>query len=117
MASRHPSAKHPSEYAVVYNWDGAPHGASPVPQSREQLLDAVFAPIRDTGVGALFWCVGEHTARWLEPGEGLETVGALHNRTYENASTWMHSENILQMLERGDDPQADIIERGHELGL
>ena len=105
----------PPKYRIIYNWDGAPHGYSPVPQTLEQFLEAVYAPLRDTQVDALFWCVGEHTARWNS--KSLERVGELHHRRYESAAAYTHSENILRMLERGEDPQAAVIERGRELGI
>ncbi|MEE2658951.1 MAG: hypothetical protein VX733_10630 [Candidatus Latescibacterota bacterium] len=102
-------------YRVIYNWDGAPHGYTPVPQSIEDFLDGVYAPLRDTQVDALFWCVGEHTARWQS--QRLEQLGDLHDRRYESAAAYTHTENIRLMLERGVDPQAEIIRRGHELGI
>ncbi len=105
----------PPAYRVIYNWDGAPHGYNPVPQTMEQFLDGVYAPIRDTQVDALFWCVGEHTARW--PSGALEQVGEIHGRRYESAASYLHSENINRMLERGEDPQTAVIERGRELGI
>ena len=105
----------PPDYRLIYNWDGAPHGYSPVPQSLEEFLEAVYAPLIDTQVDALFWCVGEHAARW--PSGSLEVVGDLFGRRYESASTWIHTENIRRMLERGEDPQAAVIERGRELGI
>ena len=105
----------PPTYQIIYNWDGAPHGYSPVPQTLEQFLDGVFAPLIDTQVDALFWCIGEHTARWQS--ENLEQIGEVHGRRYENAAAYIHSENILRMLERGEDPHSAIIKRGHELGI
>ncbi len=105
----------PPTYRVIYNWDGAPHGYDPVPQTMEQFLDAVYAPIRDTQVDALFWCVGEHTARWRS--RALEQVGEIHGRRYEDPASYRLNENILGMLERGEDPQAAVIERGRELGI
>jgi hypothetical protein len=105
----------PPEYKLIYNWDGAPHGYSEVPQSIEAFLEKAYAPLEDTQVGALFWCIGEHAARW--PSEVLEMLGAVHNRHYESAAAYTHTENIRQMLERGDDPQERLIERGRQLGL
>ena len=105
----------PPDYRLIYNWDGAPHGYSPVPQSLEEFLDGVYAPLVDTHAGALFWCVGEHAARW--PSDSLEVVGDLFGRRYENAAACVHTENIRRMLERGEDPQAAVIERGRELGI
>jgi hypothetical protein len=105
----------PFDYRIIYNWDGAPHGYSEVPQSLEAFLEKVYAPLEDTQVGALFWCVGEHAARWSS--ETMEQVGDVHGRVYENAQTYVHTENIRQMLERGEDPHSALIERGHELGM
>lgn len=105
----------PSEYGIIYNWDGAPHGYSAAGQSLEEFLDLTYAPLIDTQVGALFWCMGEHAARWRS--KSLEQVGDLYDRRYENAAVYHHTENIRRMEERGEDPQAALIERGHELGL
>ncbi len=102
-------------YGIIYNWDGAPHGYSEAPQSMEAFLEKVYAPLRDTQVGALFWCVGEHTARW--PSERLELLGDVHGRRYENVQSYVFAENVRRMLERGEDPQKALIERGHALGL
>lgn len=105
----------PPPYGIIYNWDGAPHGYSETPQSMEAFLGRIYAPLEDTQVGALFWCVGEHAARW--PSDVLELLGDVHGRKYENASTYVFTENVRQMLERGEDPQAALIARGRELGL
>lgn len=105
----------PPDYGIIYNWDGAPHGYSEVPQSMEAFLEKTYAPLRDTQVGALFWCVGEHAARWKS--DVLELLGDVHGRIYENAQSYLFTENIRQMLERGEDPQSALIERGHALGL
>ncbi len=105
----------PSDYGVIYNWDGAPHGYSAAGQSLEEFLEITYAPVADTQVGALFWCMGEHTTRWQS--DALEQVGALYDRTYENAASYHHSENIRRMTERGEDPQAALIEHGHSLGV
>ncbi len=105
----------PPPYRIIYNWDGAPHGYDEVPQSMESFLERVYAPLEQTQVGALFWCIGEHAARW--PSDVLEQLGDIHGRRYEGAWPLAHTENIRLMLERGEDPQAALIERGHGLGL
>ncbi len=105
----------PPPYRIIYNWDGAPHGYDEVPQSMESFLERAYAPLEQTQVGALFWCVGEHAARW--PSEALEQLGDIHGRRYEGAYSLTHTENIRRMLERGEDPQAALIERGRSLGL
>ena len=105
----------PPRYGIIYNWDGAPHGYSEVPQSMESFLGKVYAPLEDTQVGALFWCVGEHAARWKS--DVLELLGDVHGRRYESVQSYIFTENIRQMLERGEDPQEALIERGHELGF
>ena len=43
----------PPDYRIIYNWDGAPHGYSPAPQSMEEFLEKVYAPLEETQVGAL----------------------------------------------------------------
>ena len=105
----------PPDYGIIYNWDGAPHGYSEVPQSLESFLDKTYAPLVDTQVGALFWCIGEHATRW--PTEDLEMLGDVHGRRYESAGAYTHTENIRQMLDRGEDPQQALIERGGDLGM
>ena len=44
----------PPGYGIIYNWDGSPYGYSEAPQSIDQLLEKVYAPLQDTHVGALF---------------------------------------------------------------
>ena len=105
----------PPDYGIIYNWDGNPHGYSEYPQSMDEFLDKVYAPMEETQVGAHFWCVGEHTARWES--DVLETVGDVHGRVYESVQAHNFNENILAMIERGEDPQQEIIDRGHALGM
>ncbi len=105
----------PPDYGIIYNWDGAPHGHHPVPQTMEQFLETMYAPMADTQVGAHFWCMGEHTARYES--DVLETIGENVGRRYHSAHAYTFDENVLAMIERGDDPQAAAIERGRELGM
>ena len=105
----------PPAYRIIYNWDGAPHGYSPVDQSMQTFLDKTYAPLDNTQVGALFWCIGEHAVRW--PSATMELLADVNGRRYENAAAYTHSENIRRMLDRGEDPQQAVIERGHQLGL
>ena len=105
----------PSAYRIIYNWDGAPHGYSPVPQSLEDFLGKVYAPLADTQVGALFWSAGGRGSRW--PSEVVEFIGDARERPYSSAAAYNGTENILQMYDRGEDPQEALIARGHELGL
>ena len=50
----------PPSYGIMYNWDGTPHDYSEYPQSIEQFLEKVYAPIsvstmrRDENVRAFF---------------------------------------------------------------
>ena len=105
----------PPGYGIIYNWDGAPHGYSPHPQSIEQFLEKMYAPMEDTQVGAHFWCMQEHTARY--PSEVMETVGESGGRKYHSANAYIYDENVLTMMERGEGAQAEAIKRGHELGI
>ena len=105
----------PPDYGIIYNWDGAPHGLSEVPQSMEAFLEKMYAPMEDTQVGAHFWCIGEHAARWKSG--VLELMGDFHGRRYDRVHSYVFTENVRAMLERGEDPQAEAIRRGHELGL
>ena len=105
----------PPEYGIIYNWDGNPHGYSEHPQSLEAFLEKTYAPLEDTQVGAHFWCIGEHTARWKS--KALEMVGEAEERQYEDAASYIFNENVLAMIERGEDAQEALISRGHELGM
>lgn len=105
----------PPPYGIIYNWDGAPHGYDETPQSMASFLERTYAPLADTQVGAHFWCVGEHAAKW--DSDVLEMLGDVHGRKYESAESYTFTENIRLMLERGEDPQECVIERGHELGM
>ena len=86
-------------YGIMYNWDGAPHGYSEYPQSLAQFLDKVYAPLADTQVGALCWCVGVHEVPW--PSQQLDVVGASTERRYDSVQTMRHTENIRAFFERG----------------
>ena len=103
------------DYGIIYNWDGAPHGHHEVPQTMEQFLGSMYAPLADTQVGAHFWCIGEHVARYRS--EVQETMGEHVGREYHSVHQYTFSENVLAMLERGEDAQAAAIDRGHELGM
>ena len=105
----------PPDYRIIYNWDGAPHGYSPAPQSMEDFLDKVYAPLEETQVDALFWSVGGQGSRW--PSDVVEFIGQARERPYPSAGAYNATENILRMYDRGEDPQQALIERGHELGL
>ena len=73
----------PPLYRIIYNWDGAPHGYSPVPQSVDDFLAKAYAPLQDTQVGALFWSAGGRGSRW--PSEVVEYVGQERDRPYASA--------------------------------
>ena len=105
----------PPEYGILYNWDGAPHSFTEYPQTMEAFLDGMYAPMEDTQVGAHFWCIGEHTARYQS--DVLETIGEAPDRRYPNAANYIFDENVRAMLDRGEDAQAEAIARGRELGM
>lgn len=105
----------PRKYQIIYNWDGAPHGYSPMPQSQDDFLEKVYAPLEDTQVGALFWSTGGQGSRW--PSEVVEFIGEERDSPYPSASAYNGTENILQMYDRGEDPQKAMITRGRELGI
>ena len=77
------------EYGIIYNWDGAPHGHHEFPQTMEQFLDSMYAPLADTQVGAHFWCIGEHVARYRS--EVQETTGEHVGREYHSAHAYTFS--------------------------
>ena len=105
----------PPDYRIIYNWDGAPHGYSPAPQSMQDFLEKVYAPLEETQVGALFWSTGGQGSRW--PSDVVEFIGEARERPYPSAGAYNATENILRMYDRGEDPQEALIERGRELGL
>ena len=102
-------------YPIVYNWDGNPLGYTEYPQSVDELVEKVYAPIEDTQVGALFWCVGEHEAKW--PSQDISVVGDAVGRVYETVWGMRRAESVRAMFERGDDPYAAMVRRGRELGV
>jgi hypothetical protein len=103
------------DYGIIYNWDGNPLSYSEYPQSVEQLLNKTYAPIKDTQVGAHFWCVGEHEAKW--PSQDLPMTGDAVGRVYETVWNMRMAESIRAMFERGEDPHGDIVRYGHEIGI
>ncbi len=105
----------PPKYRIIYNWDGAPHGYSPTPQSLDSLLDKAYAPLIDTQVDALFWSCGGQGSRW--PSDVLDFIGEAQGRRYQSAGAYTSTENIRQMYDRGEDPQEALIARGRELGI
>ena len=105
----------PPPYRIIFNWDGTPDGYSEYPQSQEQLLDIIYAPIADTQVGALFWCLGAEEAKW--PSEVLPMIGDSENRHYSSVKSMRRAEGLRAMFERSEDLYGAIVERGHELGL
>ena len=105
----------PPSYGIIYNWDGAPHGYSAYPQSLAQFIDKVYAPLEDTQVGALAWCMGLHEATW--PSEKLDMVGDSTDRRYNWAREMHHNENIRAFFERGEDLYGALIQRGKEQGI
>ena len=105
----------PPPYGTIYNWDGNPFRYKEFPEQLDDLLKKVFAPIEDTPVGALFWCVGEHEAEW--PSEKIPMAGESVGRVYETVWGMRHAESLRAMFERGEDPYDAIVRRGRDLGL
>jgi len=102
-------------YGIIYNWDGNPLSYSECPQSVEQLLEKTYAPIRDTQVGAHFWCIGEHEAKWPSP--DFPMVGDSVGRAYETVWNMRKAESVRAMFERGEDPYGEMVRYGHDLGM
>lgn len=102
-------------YRIIYNWDGAPHLYSEYPQSLEQFIEKVYAPLAGTQVDALFWCMGTHEATWLS--SNIPVVGDTVGRVYDSVMSMRDSENLRAMLERGEDPYSAMVMRGRELGI
>ena len=105
----------PPPYRIIFNWDGTPDGYSEYPQSLQQLLDIIYAPLEDTQVGALFWCVGTEEAKWLSG--DLPVVGDSEERHYSSVKSMRRAEGLRHMLASGEDLYAAIVERGHEMGI
>ena len=103
------------QYGIIYNWDGAPHGYSAYPQTLEEFLEKVYAPLQDTQVGTLSWCMGLHEATW--PSDRLEVVGDAVERQYGSVRSMYQAENIRGFFERGEDLYGALVQRGWDLGL
>lgn len=105
----------PRAYKIIYNWDGAPHQYSEFPQTLEQFLEKVYAPMKDTQVGAHFWCIGEHEAKW--PSKTMPIAGDSQGRIYDSLWSMRHYEGVRAMFERGENPYQAMVNRGHQLGM
>ena len=105
----------PPPYKIIFNWDGTPDGYSEYPQSLEQLLDIVYAPIEDTQIRALFWCLGAEEAKW--PSETLPVIGEAENCFYGSVKNMRRAEGVRAMFERGEELYAAMVERGHQMGI
>jgi hypothetical protein len=105
----------PPKYQIIYNWDGDLHAWDEVPQSTESFLSTVFAPVQDTQVGVLSWCVDGYAARW--DSQVAELEGDVLEGRYDSAASYRLAENIRLALERGEDPNRALVQRARELGL
>ena len=105
----------PPDYRIIFNWDGTPHGYLDVPYTSEQLLDIIYAPIENTQVDALFWCLGTHEASW--PSESLSRVGDSEGRRYMSVTGMRRSEGVRVLWREGKDFYDRLVARGHELGI
>ena len=105
----------PPPYQIIFNWDGTPHGYSEYPQSLDQLLNHAYAPLENTQVGAMFWCVGTDEASWSS--DAIPLRGDAENRCYETVTHMRRAESMRAMLEAGHNPHAALVERGRQLGL
>ena len=106
---------HPPPYQIIFNWDGTPHGYSEYPQSLTQLLEHTYAPLENTQVGALFWCVGTDETSW--PSDHIPMRGDAENRRYQTVKQLRRAESMRALWERGENPHAALVERGHQMGL
>jgi len=105
----------PPDYGIIYNWDGTPHGYSEYPQTAQQLVDLIYAPIKDTQVGAMTWCVGAEEARW--PSKQLPLYGSGEGRRYDDVEHTRRVEGLWGMYDRGENPYGAIVRGGRELGM
>ena len=105
----------PPPYGIIFNWDGTPLGYLDPPYSPDDLLDIVYAPLKDTQVGALFWCVGTHEAAW--PSDALSVAGDAEDRRYSAVKAMRRGEGIRDLFDRGEDFYGKMVARGHDLGL
>ena len=103
---------------------GAPDLESPI--GIEGLVRETIDPLRDTMVDTLYWQIG------VDPWMGTDThrlsdwylhqtkVGEIWGSDrdkFKTASEWRIAENARQLMERGTDPVAVVIEHGHKAGL
>ncbi len=105
----------PPSYKIIYNWDGGTFWRSEYPQSLDRWLEKTYAPIKDTQVDALFWCVGADHADWPSP--TMEMVGDSVGRVYGSVGAMRSAENTRVKFEGDGDPYGALVDRGHELGL
>ena len=102
-------------YRIIFNWDGAPLDYDEAPQSVDQLMDRIYAPLEGTQVDAMFWSIGSHEAEW--PSVEHERLGDGAGRVYSSLRAMRHAENVRCMFERGENPFQAMVERGHDLGM
>jgi len=97
----------PPRYKVIFNCDGY---ASFIDAEGDQdrWLQNLFEPLKDTQVGALFWCdgAGGNTANYKS--KILEVTGTSNNNV---------NPHLKQMLEKGQDPPAIVVREAHARGL
>lgn len=102
-------------YRIIYNWDGDQNSYSEYPQSVDELMDKLFAPVRNTQIDAMFWCLGGHEAEWKS--ETMEIVGDSVGRIYDSVSDLRGAEGIRARIDRNENPYEKAVEVGHELGV
>ncbi len=110
-----PQRQQPPRYGIIFNWDGTPLGYLEPPYSADDLLDIIYAPLKDTQVGAMSWCVGTHEAAW--PSDALSMVGDSEGRLYSSVKGMRRAEGIRDLFDRGEDFYGKMVARGHELGI
>ena len=126
--SSSPAKPHREKRRLVLCNDGGSLGAPDMetPIGIEGLVREAIDPLRDTMVDTLYWQIG------VDPWLGTEThrlsdwyshqtkVGAVwgsDRNKFKTAGEWRIAENARQLMERGTDPVAVVIDQGHKAGL
>ncbi len=110
-----PQRQQPPPYGIVFNWDGTPPGYLDLPYSADDQLDVIYAPVKNTQVGAVFWCLSTHEAAW--PSDTLSVVGDAEDRRYSTVKGMRRAEGIRALFDRREDFYGKLVARGHDMGL
>ena len=96
------------------------------PMGDEGLVDLTIGPLLGTQINTLYWQLGTDpykstpTSRFSDHYSHFTKVGPLWGdgmETFQTSGQWRIYENTREMMERGTDPPAVVIDHGHRHGL